>query len=139
MLDTPYVLNKEDKDEFLATLRDLKFASNYVSSLKHRIVEGKLSGLKTHDFHILMQQVLPLCLRNIGCANVTRAIMWISRLFRKLCAKVVNSEQKLQMLEEVAETIHALEKELPLSAFVIMMHLPIYLIEERFMCGPMHM
>ena len=42
------------------------------------------------------------------------------------------------MLEDVAETICSLEKELPPSVFVIMMHLPIYLVEEMFICGPLH-
>lgn len=138
MPDAPYVFKKEEKDEFLATLRDLKFPSNYVSSLKRRIVDGKLSGLKTHDFHILMQQVLPLCLRNVGSPNVIGAIMRVSRLFRKICAKVIDSEKKMQMIDEVAETICTLEKELPPSIFVVMMHLLIHLVEELFMCGPVH-
>lgn len=34
MPDAPYVLRKEERDEFLATLRDLKFTSNYVDSMK---------------------------------------------------------------------------------------------------------
>jgi len=42
------------------------------------------------------------------------------------------------MLEDVAETICTLEKELPPSVFVIMMHLPIHLVEELFICGPVH-
>jgi len=42
------------------------------------------------------------------------------------------------MIEEVAETICALEKELPPSVFVVMMHLPIHLVEELFICGPVH-
>jgi len=42
------------------------------------------------------------------------------------------------MLEDVAETICSLEKEFPPSIFVIMMHLPIHLVEELFICGPVH-
>jgi len=64
--------------------------------------------------------------------------MRVSRLFKKLCSKVVDSRQKIQMLEDVAETICSLEKELPPSIFVVMMHLPIHLIEELFICGPVH-
>jgi len=35
MPDAPYVLKEEERDEFLAVLRDLKFPSSYVGSLKH--------------------------------------------------------------------------------------------------------
>jgi hypothetical protein len=94
--------------------------------------------LKTHDFHVLLQQVLPLCLRNIGNPQVVGAVMRVSRLFRKICAKVVDESQKEGMLEDVAEAICSLEKELPPSVFVIMMHLPIHLVQELFICGPVH-
>ena len=62
--------------------------------------------------------------------------MRVSKLFRKIFAKVVQVDQKQQMLEEVAKIVCTLEKEFPPSIFVIMMHLPIHLVEELFMCGP---
>ena len=64
--------------------------------------------------------------------------MRVSRLFRKVCAKVIEADKKLSMLEEVAETTCTFEKELPPSVFVIMMHLPIHLVEELYICGPVH-
>ncbi len=136
--DAPYVLTKEHRQEFLSTLGELKFPSGYVGALSRRIQDGMLRGLKTHDFHILLQQVIPLCLRNVGNPKVVGAIMRVSRLFRNICAKVVDVDQKVVMLEDVAETICCLEKELPPSVFVIMMHLPIHLVEELFICGPVH-
>ena len=64
--------------------------------------------------------------------------MRVSKLFRKFFAKVVHVDQKQQMIDDVAETICTLEKELPPSIFVVMMHLPIHLVEELFICGPVH-
>ena len=138
MLDAPYVLKREEKEEFFKTLREIKFPTNYVGSLKQRLEDGKLSGLKTHDFHILMQQVFPVCLRNIGTPMVIAAVMRICRVFKRICAKVVDLQQKQQMLQDVAESICTLEKEFPPSMFVVMMHLPIHLVEELFICGPVH-
>jgi hypothetical protein len=94
--DAPYVLSKQHQQEFLSTLRELKFPSNYVSALSRKIQDGKLRGLKTHDFHILLQQVIPLCLRNVGHPKVVGAIMRVSRLFRKICTKVVDAKKKCQ-------------------------------------------
>lgn len=79
--DSPYVLTKEERQQFLTTLRELKFPSGYVGFLSSRIRDGKLRGLKTHAFYILIQQVLPLCLRNIGNSKVIGAVMRFSRLF----------------------------------------------------------
>lgn len=49
--------------------------------------------------------------------------MRVSRLFRRICAKVVDADMKISMVEEVVETVCTIEKELPPSVFVIMMHL----------------
>lgn len=136
--DAPYILTKDHRLQFLVALRELKFPSGYVGALRQRIEDGKLRGLKTHDFHVLLQQVIPLCLCNIGNPQVVGAVMRVSRLFRKICAKVVDESQKEGMRADVAETICSLEKELPPSVFVIMMHLPIHLVQELFICGPVH-
>ena len=42
------------------------------------------------------------------------------------------------MIEDVTETICTLEKELQTSVFVIMIHLPIHMVEEIFICDPVH-
>jgi hypothetical protein len=80
-LDTPYVLTGEHRHKFLSTLRELKFPSNYVGALSRRIQDGKLRGLRTRDFHILLQHVIPLCLRIVGNPKVVGAVMWVSKLF----------------------------------------------------------
>lgn len=95
--DAPYVLTRQKREEFFTTLRELKFPSQYVGALKRRIQDGKLSGLKTYDFHIPLEQVLPLCLRNIGNPKVIGVVMCISRLFRRIYSKVVDSSQKMQL------------------------------------------
>ena len=65
--------------------------------------------------------------------------MYASRIFYRICAKVVDVSQKERMLEDVAKTICSLEKELLPSVFFIMMYMPIYLVEEIFICGLVHM
>jgi len=136
--DAPYVLSKEEKREFLETLKSIKNPSRYVSTLHNRITDGKLRGLKSHDHHVLLQQVLPVCLRNIGNDKVMGAIMRMSRVFQRLCAKVINPETREQQMEDVAETLSSMEKEFPPSFFDIMVHLTIHLVEELYICGPVH-
>ena len=52
--------------------------------------------------------------------------------------KVVNPAQKAQYMEDVAETLSTLEREFPPSFFDIMVHLMLHLVEELFVCAPMH-
>lgn len=134
--DVSYVLSSEDWALFLLTLKSLKTPTSYVSSLHRRISKGKLSGLKSHDYHILMQQILPLCLRNIGNDKLVGAIVRVSRLFQKLCAQVIEPLNERELLEDCAETMCLIEKEMPPQFFDIMFHLTWHLVQELFICGP---
>jgi hypothetical protein len=67
----PYVISKLEKTMFIKNIqtmfikniRELKAPSNYVGQLSKKItVDGKLQGLKSHNYHISMQQIMPLCL-----------------------------------------------------------------------------
>jgi hypothetical protein len=52
----PYVLSKGEKALFVKIIHDLKIPSNYIGQLAKRVsVDGELRGLKSHDYHILMQ------------------------------------------------------------------------------------
>ena len=133
-----YVLSSVDKKEFLDTFKSIRTPSRYVSTLYTKISDGKLRGLKSHDYHILMQQILPVCLRNLGNKQVVSAIMRINRVFQRLCLKVNNPAQKAQFMEDAAETLSTLEREFPPSFFDIMVHLTLHLVEELFVCGPAH-
>ena len=62
----PYILSGAEKAMFTNIIRGLKTPSNYVGQLSKKITEdGELRGMKSHDYDILMQQILPLCLRTV--------------------------------------------------------------------------
>ena len=69
---------------------------------------------------------------------MTPTVIRLSRLFKKICAKKVDTAEREALFEECAETLCLLEKQLPPSFFNIMIHLCIHLIEELFICSPMH-
>jgi hypothetical protein len=83
-----------------------------------------------------MQQVLPLCFRKISNKALAGAVIRLSRVFHKICAKTVNGAEKEQMLADYAETMCMLEKEMLPAFFDIMSHLPYHLVQEIFLCGP---
>ena len=83
-----------------------------------------------------MQQLLPVCIRNITNQELACAIIRLNKVFQRVYEKVISKDSKNQLLEDVAETMVLLEKQLPPSAFNIMMHLPFHIVEEVFICGP---
>jgi hypothetical protein len=60
-----YTMSNEDKTSFLKVLRDVRVPDGYASNIFRcvRLKDHTITGLKTHDNHILMQQLLPIILR----------------------------------------------------------------------------
>jgi hypothetical protein len=83
----------------------------------------------------MLQQLLPVCLRNIGDVEVMGSVVRLSRLFRRLCAKVVNLGTEAQLLADATEVLVSLEKIFLPTFFDIMVHLTIHLVKELFICG----
>ena len=103
---TSYVMTKSEKTMFIKTIRELKTPSNYVGQLSKKIAaDGELRGLKSHDYHILMQQIMPLCLQTLLPKEVRVAIIRICRVFTRLCAKFVDLSTMDELLEETTTTM----------------------------------
>ena len=134
----PYVLSKEQRRIFLETLKKLKLPSHFSSNMHTKISKGKLIGLKSHDFHVLIQDLMPLCMRSCGCDHLAMVVVRVSRLFKRICSKKVDCAEREALFEECAETLCVLEKEMPPAFFDIMVHLCIHVVQELFICGPIH-
>ena len=72
-----------EKDGFLQVLRDVRVPDGYASNISHRVnlKERKIFGLKSHDNHILMQQLLPIALRGSLPSHVTRPLIKLACFF----------------------------------------------------------
>ena len=62
-----HILFKEEKKTFCKRLFDIKLPERYGSTIGNCILidECKIKGLKCHNYHILMQQLLTVALRGL--------------------------------------------------------------------------
>ena len=96
----------------------------------------KLLGLKSHDCHVLMQQLLPVAIRGILPKNVTYTLTRLCFFFNAICSKVIDIEKLDQLENEAVLILCQLEMYFPPSFFDIMVHLIIHLVREVRICGP---
>jgi hypothetical protein len=69
-----------------------------------------LSGLKTHDYHIIFQKLLPLVVRNILPPEVVVVpLIDLSRFFNSLCSKEPDEKDIATMSASIRETLCQLE------------------------------
>jgi hypothetical protein len=86
---TLYYLGKDEKTLLCKCLAQVKMPDGYASNIK-RCVDGKgcmVTGLKTHDYHVILQKLLPLVVRNILPEIVVIPLIELSRFFNAICLK----------------------------------------------------
>ena len=109
----PYVLTNEEFDAFATIIESLKPPTGLVSNMAQYIRKKKFGGLKSHDYHVLMQQVMLLALRGLLQRGPRTAIMRMSRVFRKICSSVWNPSDIEALQAEVARSMALLEIHFP--------------------------
>ncbi|XP_077248875.1 uncharacterized protein LOC143888370 [Tasmannia lanceolata] len=133
---TCFTMSPKEKEVLCNILKDVKLPDGYSSNISRRVNvrERKISGLKSHDCHVLMQQLLPLAIHSSLPKNISSILIEICNFFKELCPKVLNVGALLKLQD--ALTLCHMEKIFPPASFDIMVHLPIHLADEAMSAGP---
>ncbi|KAL6312664.1 hypothetical protein AAG906_018929 [Vitis piasezkii] len=118
-------------------LKEVKVPDGYASNISRcvQVNERKILGLKSHDCHVLMQQLLPLAIRGVLHKNVCLVIVELCSFFKQLCSKVLKTDQLEHLENDIIVTLCKLERIFPPSFFDVMVHLPIHLASEAKVIG----
>jgi hypothetical protein len=138
----PWVFTRAQKREFCQRIGDMKFLTGYGANLRKAFgmeeSEKWPRYLKTHDYHRLLQHVLPVAIIGLGSEELEDAIWSLGKLLRWVCAKEIHEVEIPTMKILAAEVVCKLEKALPPSFFDCQVHLLVHLVEEVAIAGPVH-
>ena len=84
----PYTLTKSQKEILCKFLKDLKVPDGFAANISRcvNVKECKITGLKSHDCHVLLQSVLPLVIRGLLVKDVSEPLIELCQFFRcKIC------------------------------------------------------
>jgi hypothetical protein len=95
----------------------------------------KLSGVKSHDYHIFMERLIPVIFCGYLDDDVWTALAELSHFYRQLCAKEIKKEMMEKLEEEIPVLTCKLEKIFPLGWFNPMQHLLVHLSYEAKLGG----
>jgi hypothetical protein len=110
-----------------------------LSYLKKRIrINGEMKGMKSHDYHLMIQEIFPLCMQHLMVKGCRMAMIHLWCVFLKTFAKIVDPTIIGELKKKVAMTLVLLEQEFPPLFFDIMTHLLIHLVEELEICDLVH-
>ncbi|XP_058210407.1 uncharacterized protein LOC131322874 isoform X2 [Rhododendron vialii] len=135
-----FSMTPKEKDDFLKVLKRVKVPDGYSSNLSRciQLKQRKIIGMKSHDCHILMLQLLPIALRGSLPKKVVFPLIELSCYFIAICSKVLDVEELERLESQIAVTLCNLEKNFPPSFFTVMVHLVVHLTTEAKLAGPVH-
>ncbi|XP_062188858.1 uncharacterized protein LOC133892152 [Phragmites australis] len=85
-----FALSKSEKQTFCKVLRDIRVPDGYSGNISRcvNVEEGKIQGPKTHDCHVLMQQLMTIALRGLLPDDIIAVLFDLSAYFQGICAKL---------------------------------------------------
>ena len=133
----PFVLTREQRKEALMWIAMLMFPDGYAANLRRGVKHTamKIIGLKSHDYHIWLERLLPVMVRGYIPEADWLVLAQLSHLFRVLCAKEISPTVIEEMEKFAPELLCSLEKIFPPGFFVSMAHMILHLPYEAQMNG----
>jgi hypothetical protein len=134
----PFCLKARDRKEVLIWLKNMKFPDGYAAGFRRAVNldTGKLSGVKSHDYHIFMERLLSVMFRGYMDDDVWTALAELSHFYIQLCAKEIKKDMMEKLEDEIPVLLCKLEKIFPPGWFNPMQYLLVHLPYEAKIGGP---
>jgi hypothetical protein len=132
----PYVFTEAEKKLFIEEVSGICTPTGYGSALGKHLAKSKFQGLKSHDYHCLIQQIIPVVSRTLLQPLQRTALMRLGKSLSRICARVVEKSEIAALRVYVAETLCFLEVSFPPAFFDVMEHNLVHLVDELELCGP---
>ena len=86
-----YTLTLEDSKKFCEFLKSVRFPDGFASNLRKNVIDGnnKITGLKSHDCHVIMQRLLPTGIQPFMKKEIVDAITKLSNFFQLICSRTL--------------------------------------------------
>lgn len=134
-------MSKEKKRLFCQVIKNAKLPQGYASNVARyvHVHEGKITGYKSHDAHFMMHYLLPIAVKLTLSKDVAAPIIRLCNFFKAIWKKTIDPKELVNLQIEIVETLCQFEGIFPLAFFDIMTHLPVHLVEEIRLGGPVAM
>ena len=130
-----YVVTQAKTRTFCRFLKSVQFSDGFASNLSRNLVEEqrKHYGLKSHDYHILLQCILPIAIRHF-LTIILDTLLDLAQFSRNL----LHEYWKFKICMGIVLVLFKLERIFPLAFFTIIVHLCVHLLREVILGGSVH-
>ena len=108
----PYQVKPAMRPKVFSWIQDVKYPQGYAANISRcvKVGEEKIIGMKTHDYHILLQRLLPVVIRPVLYRDVVEPLVALSRFWQKLCARELKKSNVVTLKEDIVYILCKLER-----------------------------
>ncbi|GJZ68762.1 hypothetical protein Tco_0632312 [Tanacetum coccineum] len=120
-----YSFTLENRKKFYQFIKGVKLPDRFRSNFKHKVTnnDSNITGLKSHDCHIMMQCLLPYGLQQYLHINIATPIIELCSFFKQICSRTLMEADMVKAQSQVVDIPYNLEQIYPPAFFDIMIHL----------------
>nr|GEY52516.1 hypothetical protein [Tanacetum cinerariifolium] len=133
-----YSFTPENQKKFCEFIKGVKLPDGFGSCFKNKVTDNdtNITGLKSHDCHIMMQRLLSYGLQNYLPDKIAKPIIELCSLFKQICSVTLMEDDMSKAQIKVVDILCDLELIYPPALFDIMVYLVIHLPLEALEGGP---
>ncbi|GJX25061.1 hypothetical protein Tco_0231357 [Tanacetum coccineum] len=102
-----YSFTPENQKTFCQYIKRVKLPDGFGSCFQHKVTDNdtSITGLKSHDCHIMMQRLLPYGLQNYLPDKIAKPIIKLSSLFKQICSVTLMEDDMLKAQINVVDIL----------------------------------
>ena len=91
-----------ERESFFEFLKTVKYPDGYTANISKSVNarNSRLTGLKSHDCHVLIQRILPIGMRGYVDKEISTTLFKLGNFFQDLCSRTLRRSE-LEKLEDV--------------------------------------
>ncbi|GJT88887.1 hypothetical protein Tco_1070604 [Tanacetum coccineum] len=124
---------------FCKFIKGVRLPDGFGSNFKQKVTadDNNITGMKSHDSHIMMHRLLPYGVQRYLPKNIAAPIIELCLFFKQLCARTLMQQDMAKAKKQSISIMIELEKIFPPAFFDIMIHVAIHLPDEAILGGPL--
>lgn len=132
----PWIWNKYEYQRVVSILSSIWAPTGYGSSLQYKFTaHKKVVGMKTHDWHNILHDLLPIAIRGTLTPEIRGVIYRLRAFFKWICNKKISIADIHRKKTEATEILCLMQQYFSPSIFDIELHLVEHLVPKIEMAG----
>ena len=133
-----FTLSPSELEQFYKCLLEIKLPTGYAGLIRRYLDPKKhnFSGMKSHDCHVMMTQILPVAIRGIMEPHVRETLTSLCHFLDIITRKSISVKKLGTLKEEITVILCELEMYFPPAFFDIMVHVLIHVVDDIIDLGP---